>query len=460
MSIRKIMLLVLVSVAIISISINALVLSALTDRYFKTYLSESYDQHIEQIKEYTKNAMYASSKSYQQMSLELETHLVDPIVRIKLYDLNGALLLDVKESAGNMSTNGTRYRGMMGSMMDNDTEEVDQYKIIDGDTLLGYLNITRNSSAENSIVAKLFKGSLIMNSIFSVGIALVFAVLLGIVLSRKMSLALKDTAEFANDLQVGETRTYKRSGIVEIKQIRDSLFELGMRLRLKQKSRKTLLDQMIHQSRTPLTIMKTHLEGIEDGVVEVNTDTLSILQNQIDTLTSIISNMSGMIDAEHETDELDIVSFDLNVMIDQIVRGLSASFQKKNIEINIKGRISTMTETDQFKLSQTIYNILTNAYKYSYENGRVLIEISFDQVLDRVTIEVKDDGMGIDERIRERIFDAYFRGNHDGTNSAGDGLGLYVARENMRRIGGEISCGSKPNKGSTFIITFPNKISV
>ena len=238
MSIRKIMLLVLVSVAIISISINALVLSALTDRYFKTYLSESYDQHIDQIKEYTKNAMYASSKTYQQMSLELETHLVDPIVRIKLYDLSGALLLDVKESTGNMSTNGTRYRGMMGSMMDNDTEEVDQYKIIDGDTLLGYLNITRNSSAENSIVAKLFKGSLIMNSIFSVGIALVFAVVLGSILSHKMSLALKDTAEFANDLQVGETRTYKRSGIVEIKQIRDSLFELGMRLRLKQKSRK------------------------------------------------------------------------------------------------------------------------------------------------------------------------------------------------------------------------------
>ena len=217
---------------------------------------------------------------------------------------------------------------------------------------------------------------------------------------------------------------------------------------------------MIHQSRTPLTIMKTHLEGIEDGVVEVNKDTLSILQNQIDSLTSIISNMNGMIDAEHETDELDIVSFDLNVMMDQIVRGLSASFQKKNIEINIKGRISAVTETDQFKLSQTLYNILTNAYKYSYENGRVLIEISFDQVLDRVTIEVKDDGMGIDERIRERIFDAYFRGNHDGTNSAGDGLGLYVARENMRRIGGEISCGSKPNQGSTFIITFPNKISV
>lgn len=454
MSIRKIWLFVLVIVAILSIAINALVLTSLTDRYFKSYLTENYDQHIQQIKEYTQNAIKSDSISYNQMALELETHLDDPIIRIKLYNANGDLLVDVQETENEI--NNKRYRGMMGNMMDKGTEEVDQYKITTDGTLLGYLNITRNGSAENSIVAKLFKSSLIMNSIFSMGIALVFAIILGIYVSRKMSRALKDTAAFANDLQIGENRHYHKSGIVEIKQIRDSLLELGTRLRLKQKSRKKLLDQMIHQTRTPLTIMKTHLEGIEDGVVETNHETIGILQNQIDMLTSIISNMSGMIDAESEIDDLNIVSFDLNLLIGQIVQGLLASFQKKKIEIEILGNISKLTETDQFRLSQALYNVLTNAYKYTLDNGHVTISLDYEQEQDQVTIGVSDDGVGIDVETKQHIFDAYFRGNYD-VNSLGDGLGLYVASENMKMIGGRIECDSILHKGSQFRLIFPNK---
>lgn len=454
MSIRKIMLFVLVIVAVISVAINALVLTSLTDRYFKSYLSENYEGHIQQIKEYTQNAIESDSVSYNQMALELETHLDDPIIRIKLYDKAGDLLVDVQKT--DIDGDSKRYRGMMGNMMDKSTEEVEQFKITSNGNLLGYINITRNSTAENSVVAKLFKASLIRNSAFSTGIALAFAIVLGFFVSRKMSRALKDTAEYANDLQVGESRQYTKSGIIEIKQIRERLFELGTRLKLKQKSRKKLLDQMIHQTRTPLTIMKTHLEGIEDGVIDTNQVTLAILLNQIESLTSIISNMSGMIDTESEFDELNIVSFDLNVMIEQIVQGLLASFQKKKISIQLTGKLNKGCETDQFRLSQALYNVLTNAYKYTLEDGHVNVDISFDKLLNNVVITVTDDGIGIDDETKEHIFDAYFRGITE-TSSSGDGLGLYVANENMQRIGGKIECVSEKGTGSQFILTFPAK---
>ena len=85
MSIRKLWLIVLTLVAALSIAINALILTSLTDRYFRTYLSETYDEHIDQMITYVVGSLKEETISLRQMAIELESHLDDPIVKIKLY---------------------------------------------------------------------------------------------------------------------------------------------------------------------------------------------------------------------------------------------------------------------------------------------------------------------------------------------------------------------------------------
>ncbi len=453
-TIRKMWLIALIMISVISVGINAIILTSLTDRYFSDYLKESYDIHIEQILQYTKKALIDDNISYKQMAIELETHLNDPIIHIKVYNSEGEILVDVEDDyhiAGDMMSGNMGSR-MMVNLSPDSSDEVNQYQIIDGNQVIGILNVTLYSVAENSFVARQFKGSLLINSIYAILVSIVISLVIGFFISKKMSLSLRDTAKIAADIQLGEIPTVKGTSIKEILTIRESLDELDSRLRLKQKSRQTLVDQLVHQTRTPLTILKSHLEAIEDGLIEIDDEEIKIFQNQIENITTIITNMSGMIDASKESDMLSVGVIEINQMLKQITIGLKAQFINKNISLELITDDKLMIQTDKDKLSQSIYNILTNAYKYTEKNGSV--RLSYIRIEDRLIIKIQDTGIGIPSNEIAKIFNAYYRISRS-KKVEGDGIGLYIVKDNIERIGGKVSVTSKPNIGSTFTIDIP-----
>ena len=451
MSIRKLWLIVLTLVATLSIAINALILTSLTDRYFKTYLSETYDEHIDQMITYVVSSLKEETISLRQMAIELESHLDDPIVKIKLYGPQGALLIQVEDRDYDRRDLGRM--GMMDFMFRIGEEEVDSFDVLDNGILLGKLNITKQSSAESSVIAMMFKSRLFINSLISTGIAIVITLLVGAFISKRMSKDLTDTARFASNIQIGNPIENKPSSIKEINQIQSSLQDLNTRLRLKQKSRKTLIDQLIHQSKTPLTILKSHVEAIEDGVIQISKEELTLFQDQIDHLNNILSNMSTLIDAEKENEVLTVESVDIQNLLNQIILGIRSQFDKKGIELKMIGNTKVNLLTDPYKLSQVIYNLLTNAYKYT-EKGHVEISVKDDQ--DHLTIAISDTGIGIEPSDIKNIFNAYYRSTSV-TKIPGEGIGLYVVKENLKQLGGTIDVQSTPGKGSTFTLTLPIK---
>ena len=451
MSIRKLWLIVLTLVATLSIAINALILTSLTDRYFKTYLSETYEEHIDQMITYVISSLKEETLSLRQMAIELESHLDDPIVKIKLYGPQGALLLQVEDR--NYDRRNYGRMGMMNFMFRVGEEEVDSFDVLDDGVLLGKLNITKQSSAESSVIAMMFKSRLFINSLISTGFAIVITLLVGAYISKRMSKDLTDTARFASNIQIGNPIENKPSSIKEINQIQSSLQDLNTRLRLKQKSRKTLIDQLIHQSKTPLTILKSHVEAIEDGVIQISKEELTIFQDQIDHLNNILSNMSTLIDAEKESEVLTFESVDIQNLLNQIILGIRSQFDKKGIELKMIGNTKVNLLTDPYKLSQVIYNLLTNAYKYT-EKGHVEISVRDDQ--DHMTIAISDTGIGIEPSDIKNIFNAYYRSTSV-TKIPGEGIGLYVVKENLKQLGGTIDVQSTPGKGSTFTLTLPIK---
>ncbi len=458
MTLRRLWLLILVLVTLIAIAVNTLILTFLTDQYFSDYLNESYDLHVNQIIDYTSTALITDNLSYEQMAIELEAHLSDPIIGIKLYKPAGELIIEVNS---NYHIDGSMIDNMMGSrfMMGNNdaisSEEVHQYDIVSDNQVIAIMNISIHSIAENSFVARRFKGALLFNSLYSVAITIGIAILVGIFISHKMSKALKDTESLASDIQLGKETILKPTGIKEVNSIRDSLMELNGRLRLKQKTRQSLVDQLVHQTRTPLTILQSHIEAIEDGIIEANEKELQVFQNQISDIKSIISNMSSMIDAEKDSDELKIETFDIGTMLKQIQQGLMAQYRKKNVDLNLSSTQVIKITTDKYKLSQSIYNLLTNAYKYTDGNGQV--KISYIMVDQRLIIKVQDTGIGIASKDLKKIFNAYYRSQQT-LSEKGDGIGLYIVKENIEQIGGYVNVESKVDYGSTFTIDIPIKL--
>ena len=351
MTIRKLWLLVLILVAVISVTINALVLSTLTDRYFTDYRAENYEKHFSEIVEYIQSALTNEDLSLNQMAMELETHLDDPIIQIKLYDSIGNLLIDTGDGYMMMG------RGMMGMMQwkyDESDFEVDYIDLYDGKTNIGQLNITRYSSLENSLVARKFKSSLVLNSLYSIIIVLFISLLIGIFISKKMARDLTATAKMAHDIDLGSDINPANTHIDEIRTIQQSLITLKNKLKLKSKSRKVLIDELVHQTRTPLTVLKTHLEGISDKLIEMTPEEIKICENQIENITAIINNMSNMIDVEKNFDELKIEKFEITELIKQIIKGLKVQFDKKNIDLRFEIKNKVEIETDKYKLSKKL----------------------------------------------------------------------------------------------------------
>ncbi|MEL4106873.1 HAMP domain-containing sensor histidine kinase [Oscillospiraceae bacterium WX1] len=446
MTIRRQWLLVLTVTAVLAICVNSLILSSLINKYFMSYSTVSYNNHISQIEQLAVSALQDGSISEQRLSVQLESHLDDPIISIKLYDASGKLVASAENTAGG------GYGMMYGMMHRNNSEEVDTYQLTDGGNNLGVLNITRYSSLGNSQVSVLFRVALLRNSAISIVVVLFVLIIIGIFISRTLSRDLSNTAAQALRIDMGGSTDYKPSKVREIRIIQSSLETLQNRLKIKQIVRKRVVDELVHQTRTPLTIMKTHLEGIEDGVIKMTDDEIKVCQAQLDNISSIITNMSRLIDADKPSETASLEELDLHSLISQIISGLKVQFEKKKISLQLLSSQKVRVKTDKYKLSQSVYNLLTNAYKFTAPGGRV--EVSYKASDSKVAIIIKDTGTGIAEEDLPHLFDAYFRGRNT-ASITGDGLGLYVVKENLEQMGGSVIVSSKQGVGSEFTITVP-----
>lgn len=448
MTIRKLLLITVLLIALVSVSINSLIFGSLTDRFFVSYLKETYEIHVEQIIEYSRGVLINDDRSDAQLVADLETHLVDPIFRIRLFDSEGRLLADVSTSVygHNMMMGGGMQR-----MISSENEETELYSLLSDDLPIGDLYITRHSSTDNSYISRFFKNALISNSLIAALIAMGISATIGIYLSKTMSRDLKDTAAIANEIQESKSVRTEKSFISEITSIRGSLEDLSYRLRIKHRSRKEITDKLIHETRTPLTILKTHIEGIEDGVIDVDSKEIEVLRGQVDNIISIISDLGSLIDAEQSSDSVVIEEFEISKILRQIVNGLKAQFDKKGIELSLLSDEKIFMETDKFKLSQIVYNLLTNAYKFTKSGGFTKIDYHISD--EDLIIQIEDNGVGIDKKDLDRIFEAYYR--VESNNTSGEGIGLFVVKENLRILQGNIQIISDVGEGSKFVITIP-----
>lgn len=451
MTIRKKWILIIGTVSIIAIITNAFVLSTLITKYFNTYLDENYTQNCEQIINYLKKDLEAGNTSEEQIEEGLEAYLNDSITQISVYDAGGNLLAQVTSTYMNHTTG----MGMMREMMNNRNTALGDtaiYEITLEDETYGEVHITRYATSAESYAAQMFRSALFQNSMISIVVVILLVLILGALMSRRISQDLIDTAEIAKGIDLGTGIHIRYSKTKEIQSIQQSLASLESRLKLKQKARKKLVDEMVHQTRTPLTILKMHIEGMEDGVIEMTPEEIKVCENQIENLTDIITNISSLIDANNPEGQITPEEFELHQFLKQISNGMRTQFQKKQIDFELRTTEKIKIQSDKYRLGQTIYNILTNAYKFTPAKGSVTM--AYTQENGWIKLEIEDTGCGISQEEQKKIFQAYYK-KEEGIENQGDGLGLYVAKENIELMQGNIEVDSIEGKGSKFRIYFP-----
>lgn len=428
---------------------NSVISSNYIDNYFKSYVTEQYETRVEQIKNYAVNLLNTGSHKSMSSNKELDIYLTDPIVRIAIINNSGEIIFQAEDDMFNMHNN-----MMRGNMMGNNNRMVnteDDYIHLENDKKrVGMLVITRNSTVQNSETVKLFNQSLFQSTIISGSLVLILAIVIIIYISTKMTKDLRQTARFAKKIETDSDSYTNHSKVLEIREIQTSLENLSSKLKLQKKVRQEKADQLSHEARTPLTILKTQCEGALDGIVDMDKSGLESCLNEINNLSNILSNINDVIEYSNGKVNFQPEKFDIINELKKIVNGLRLQFEKKGIDLELKGIDSIEITNDRSIFSQTIYNLLTNAYKFTEPGGQVDITVEL-QAENTLILQVNDTGIGIRQQDRNKIFKAYYRSPSVNTIQ-GEGLGLYIAKSNVETMGGKIYVKSRDKSGTSFII--------
>ncbi len=219
------------------------------------------------------------------------------------------------------------------------------------------------------------------------------------------------------------------------------------------------ISNITHELKTPITTVGVALEALSDFEVLDNPqktqEYLGISQNELKRLNLLVDKVLQMSKFEKQVPQLKIERIDLDQTIDQIINSMKLQFEKHDALVEFKTIGNNFQlEGDRSHLSSVIYNLIDNALKYSKEFPK--IHISLKDIGDSLSLEVKDNGMGIPKAYQEKIFDKFFRiPSGDRHNVKGHGLGLSYVAGIIQQHKGSIHLESTEGKGSCFYIQFP-----
>jgi PAS domain S-box-containing protein len=219
--------------------------------------------------------------------------------------------------------------------------------------------------------------------------------------------------------------------------------------------RDEFINSASHELKIPVTTIKVYAQLLEDFFGrqgdEKHLNFLKKVNRQVIKLTKLINNLAETNKLHQSGVKLNKVSFDFNNLISQEIAQTQNDTLKHNIEVN--GYVSRNVYGDRDRLAQALSNLLDNAIKFSPDADTV--EIFLTENSDTFTVSVKDRGIGIDGKEKEKIFKRFYR-VHDKTANTfpGLGLGLYISSQIIKQHGGEIKVENN-NPGSNFTFTLP-----
>ncbi len=178
---------------------------------------------------------------------------------------------------------------------------------------------------------------------------------------------------------------------------------------------------------------------------------IGMMRERVDALNGFIEEI---IDYSRNTrTEATYQEVNLHNLVTKVLDGLKYMENMSDIRLAIEIDPADTLVTDPGRLKIVLNNLIGNAVKYhSLRKDDPYILIRLDKSPEHITIRIEDNGQGIDEAIQRRVFEMFYRGHE---SSQGSGLGLYIAREMMRKLHGDIELFSEKGQGSTFIIHIP-----
>lgn len=210
-----------------------------------------------------------------------------------------------------------------------------------------------------------------------------------------------------------------------------------------------------HEFRTPLTLIQGSLEK-EKRIMKTNHWQLE-LEKTVRTMDKSVQRMLRLIDQLLEFRKMQTGKLKLSLQetdVVMFVQGICKMFddaaESKQIDFKFESQLPAyLMYLDQQKMDKVVFNLLSNAFKYTHAKGTISVSLSFTDVM---TIRVADTGVGIPQEKREQLFSRFMQSSYTGESF---GIGLHLTHELVRTHHGEITYQENEGGGSVFVVTIP-----
>ena len=223
--------------------------------------------------------------------------------------------------------------------------------------------------------------------------------------------------------------------------------------------RKEFVAKVSHELRTPLTNVRSYAETLRDAEgdipVETSNSFLDIIITETDRMTHIVQDLLTLSRLDAGNAELVLSRFPFGDAIESVTRANALAAKQHGHTLTYTPPESLpLIVGDRSRLEQVMMNVIGNAVKYTPDGGHIAITAGSTEA--EVWMEVCDDGIGIPEKDRDRIFDRFYRVDKARSReSGGTGLGLSIAREIVQRHHGTIALAPHEGPGTTIRLTLP-----
>jgi len=220
------------------------------------------------------------------------------------------------------------------------------------------------------------------------------------------------------------------------------------------------VNHVSHELKTPLASITAYAEMLVDGEAEdekTRKEFLAVIQEQAQRLNRLIENLLNISRIESGLIKVNKESVSLTILIHQAVLMLKSYAAEKNIELVEKTSIvCDQIYADRDMITQVLFNLISNAIKYTPVGGSVKLGTEVKEAEGTVTVTVTDTGVGIPQNEISRVFDKFYRVGEEKKTAEGTGLGLNLVKQIVEKVhNGRVFVTSKPDAGSTFGFELP-----
>ena len=303
-----------------------------------------------------------------------------------------------------------------------------------------------------------FLSAVTLSLVFSTGVSVLVALLLGILFTVRITKPLASLAEAARKVSSGDLSGFVAvEGHDELSDLSSSFNEMTAELKRLDEAKKQVIADSAHELRTPVTLIQGTIEGMIDGIFPLDIGTLKSVHEETLRLSRLIDTLRELEIIDSGELRLSPDGVDLREMAAKAVSLFAPSAAQKSIALAlVTGEgAAPIANGDYLRLGEVVYNLLSNAIKYTPPGGRVRVREE-PSPEGRVRFTVDDSGPGIELSERARVFERFYRIDKSrATDTGGRGLGLSIVSEIVKAHGGTVSVETSDLGGASFAVSLP-----